>query len=89
MKQYDRNEKIPLRITRSDRGHYKVFLGEIDLTMHLMAAGGFTVEMIDYAGICPIQPTITLKFAPDATELDLDADLVAYLRDLDAQDAEQ
>lgn len=84
----DRHELLPLKISRGVAGNpraYSVVLGNTELTNHLLGFGGVKVEFIDYGdNAMPIQPTITLTFAPDAIDLNLDAVLQTYLRTKDA-----
>lgn len=71
---------LPLRICKSDEGYYSVILAGIDLTGVLVSNGVHIEWFNDLDAVRYPCPKVTLTFAPDSLALDLDAELVAYLK---------
>lgn len=81
--QFGFNDPIPIVLRRGGipgegDDTYSIKLAGIELGMHL-AAGGVSIAF-DNPDIYPGQPTVTLTFAPDAVEVDIDAAVVALAK---------
>jgi hypothetical protein len=75
--------EVPLVIRRDPGGVYSVTLAGVDLSM-LLASDGLSIVMQDQEWLGHSAPVVTMTFAAGALDLDLDAPLLAYLRERDA-----
>lgn len=78
---------LPLAISKREDGVYSIKLAGIELTGVLLS-GGFSIQFKPRAeGVGPDHPEVTMVFASGALDLDLDAELSAYLRTVDSTEA--
>lgn len=83
-----RPENIPIKVGwEAGMGHPTVVLGDLDITRHLSANGGIKVEIVDYPDLGRQFPQVTLVFAADAMDVDIDVSLVEYVRSLETTEA--